>query len=77
MSQSYRVLGEFSKGISGSVSINFARSAGPNCDQQCPHLGHDCYAETLEQRPDRQELANKLRRHERRGAALVCGAALD
>jgi len=58
------VLGEFGKALSGSHSLNFARSGGKNCDPRCSHYGTDCYAERCEIRPDRAELAAKLARHE-------------
>ena len=58
------VLGEFSKALPGSHSLNFARSGGKNCDPRCSHFRTDCYAERCEIRPDRAELAAKLARHE-------------
>jgi hypothetical protein len=40
-------LGSFSKGIKGSVSLNYGRSATDNCDKGCSHFD-DCYAARLE-----------------------------
>ena len=57
------VLGTFSKGTPGSVSINFNESAGPDCDDGCKWKNHGCYAQTVEARPDRQNLSAKLARH--------------
>ena len=57
------VLGTFSKGTPGSVSINFNESAGPDCDDGCRWKDNGCYAQTVEARPDRQPLAAKLARH--------------
>jgi len=57
------VLGTFSKGTPGSVSINFNESAGPDCDDGCRWKNNGCYAQTVEARPDRQNLATKLARH--------------
>jgi hypothetical protein len=58
------VLGEFSKAVPGAVSINFARSAGPNCDLSCAMYNHGCYSETLEGSGRRPGLVAKLARHE-------------
>jgi len=73
------ILGTFSKGIENSVSINFGVSGGANCETSCQHHPVNdgaCYAVRAEIRPDRQELTNKLVRHEAMPAALVCGKAL-
>ena len=79
-----RVLGMFSKGTAGSVSVNFGRSGGANCDPCCvhhpqskaPHPTGACYAVRTEKRPDRGQLAEKLERHESLPPSLVIGAAL-
>lgn len=42
------VIGSFSKGVYGSVSINFSESGGKNCSNKCKMKGAGCYAETLE-----------------------------
>jgi hypothetical protein len=79
-----RVLGEFSKGCNGSVALNFDRSGGANCDRGCPYHpqstsaaagGARCYADRVERRPDRRELAAKLDRHAAAGADAVLAAA--
>jgi hypothetical protein len=84
MSTSRTVLGTFSKGTKGSVSVNFARSGGVHCDPSCVHhpqskASHPtgaCYAVRTEKRPDRGQLAEKLERHEALPPALIVGAAL-
>jgi hypothetical protein len=79
-----RILGEFSKGCAGSVALNFDRSGGANCDRGCPYHpqstsaaagGARCYADRVERRPDRRELAAKLDRHGAAGADAVLAAA--
>lgn len=78
------ILGTFSKGIDGSVSINFGVSGGRNCETSCRHhpdstaadATRGCYAARSEIRPDRKQLANKLAEIEAMPPALVCGAAL-
>lgn len=75
----WSVLGSFSKGINGSVSINFGLSGGIHCDSGCAHHPEQngtCYAAILERRHDRTQLKNKLARHESLPAWKVCGAAL-
>lgn len=78
------VLGGFSKGCNGSVALNFARSGGSNCERNCPYhpdstaaepASARCYAVRIEDRPDRQQLAAKLDRHESAGADAVLAAA--
>lgn len=80
------VLGAFSKGAPGSVALNFAPSGGANCATGCPYHprstsahaapgGARCYAARCEARPDRQQLAAKLERHEVAGADAVLEAA--
>jgi hypothetical protein len=84
MSTSRTVLGTFSKGTKGSVSVNFARSGGVHCDPSCVHHPQSkaprptlaCYAVRTERRPDRSQLADKLERHEALPPALIVGAAL-
>ena len=73
------VLGTFSKGIPGSVSLNFDLSGGKNCDTGCkyhPAQQGTCYAVRLEGRHDRRELAAKLKRHGKTDPAIICGRAL-
>lgn len=78
------VLGSFSKGADGSVSINFGTSGGSNCSKRCIHhpdskranATRKCYAAAVERRADRVQLHEKLKRHERMTAARLCGAAL-
>ena len=78
------ILGQFSKGIDGSVSVNFGISGGRHCDRGCKHHPQstdddatgDCYAVQLEQRYDRVELAGKLKRHEGMHPARICNMAL-
>ena len=71
------ILGPFSEGIDGSVSINFGVSGGVHCDPHCRHhpesVANDptnaCYAVRSELQPDRRGLAAKLERHEAMPAA--------
>ncbi len=85
MSSSEKVLGSFSKGTAGSVSINFSISGGVHCDTGCIHHPQStadgatgaCYAVRTENRPDRAQLLSKLARHEVTPPALVCGRALS
>lgn len=73
------VLGTFSKGIAGSVSLSFDRSGGSNCDTACkyhPKQQGTCYAVRLESRYDRVQLATKLRRHGKMDPADICGRAM-
>ena len=70
------ILGSFSKATKGSVSINFDVSGGKSCDAGCTLKNTLCYAEIVERRPDRVQLASKLERHGKLPAAQVCGAAL-
>ena len=78
------VLGSFSKACAGAAALNFARSGGPNCERGCPYHPEStasapasarCYAVRIEHRPDRQQLASKLDRHEAAGADAVILAA--
>lgn len=79
------VLGEFSKAVDGSVSINFGLSGGPNCDTACRYHPNTtssdplpaCYAVRAESRPDRRELKAKLVRHQEHGPAEVATRALQ
>src|SRR5262245_17098269 len=71
------VLGSFGKAVDGAVSLNFAPSAGHNCDPSCPLLNKLCYAKRTELRPDRSELATKLARHAAAGATAVTARALE
>jgi len=80
------VLGSFSKGMRGAVSINFGISGGANCATSCRHhpihySGAEsrdglCYAFNVEQRADRVQLADKLGRHEKLPASQIVGSAL-
>ncbi len=79
-----RILGTFSKGIEGSITINFSLSGGRNCDIACPHHPRSvaasatkaCYALRVEGRPDRSNLKRKLQRHARFSAVTICNRAL-
>jgi hypothetical protein len=80
------VLGSFSKGIKGAVSINFGISGGANCATSCRHhpTHYDgaesndgkCYAVIVENRADRVQLKDKLERHEKLPASQIVGRAL-
>lgn len=70
------ILGTFGKGVDGSLSINFSVSGADNCDDRCVHKGSTCYAERIEKRPDRAQLAAKLARHGSMPAWQVCGRAI-
>lgn len=78
------ILGSFSKGTNGSVSINFGMSGGSNCSKRCIHhpdskrtnATRKCYAAVVERRADRVQLREKLERHEGLPAYALCGAAL-
>lgn len=78
------VCGSFSKGIEGSLSINFGVSGGSRCDVGCPHHPEStadnptwsCYAERLERRHDRVQLFRKLKRHEAMPASQVIAQAI-
>ena len=70
------IIGQFGKGIDGSISVNFGVSGGLNCDDRCVHKGSTCYAERIEIRPDRVQLRDKLKRHQRKRASQVCGQAI-
>jgi hypothetical protein len=80
------VLGTFSKGTAGAVSINFGLSGGANCATSCRHHpihyrdaeSNDgkCYAVIVEDRADRVQLKNKLERHEKLPASQIVGRAL-
>jgi hypothetical protein len=77
-------LGTFSKAIEGSVTLNFGRSGGKNCDTDCIHhpdntaanATNQCYAVNTEVRFDRKTLRLKLNRHERTNPANLCRKAL-
>jgi len=85
-SVAWGVLGSFSKGIKSARTLNFGISGGANCDTSCRHhpihygagAPHDgaCYAWMVEKRADRQQLADKLDRHEKLPASIVTGKAL-
>lgn len=75
------IIGTFSKGIDGSISVNFGLSGGKYCDTDCAmhpknRQKSGCYAARAEIRPDRQQLADKLRRHENMPPVLVAARAL-
>lgn len=82
----WSVLGSFSKGIPSARTLNFGISGGANCETSCRHhpmhyrdgAPHDgaCYAWYVEKRADRQQLADKLGRHEALPASIVTGKAL-
>jgi hypothetical protein len=84
MKSKRKVLGSFSKAADGSVSVNHGVSGGPDCDSDCAHHPEStapnptraCYAARTEKRPDRRQLAEKLRRHQGLPPALLIGAAL-
>lgn len=69
------IIGSFGKGVDGAISINFSTSAGRNCDPGCDVI-KICYADRIENRPDRAPLLAKLQRHEQMDPAEVCGRAL-
>jgi hypothetical protein len=83
MNRSLPVLGQFSKAVEGGASLNFCRSGGKHCDRSCRHHPRStapdatrmCYAVRCEIRPDRQELANKLDRHEATSPAELADRA--
>jgi len=78
------VLGTFSKGVEGSVSINFGTSAGKHCDKGCAYhpankastQAGKCYAIRNETRFDRKQLMAKLKRHEATEPARIAAVAL-
>jgi hypothetical protein len=78
------IIGSFGKGIEGSISINFGVSGGSDCDTLCKHHPKSaakdatklCYAVRSETRPDRTQLAAKLKRHQEMPPALVLGKTL-
>jgi hypothetical protein len=80
------VLGTFSKGATGAVSINFGLSGGANCATSCRHHpihysgsgdnAGKCYAVVVESRADRVQLRDKLARHETLPASTIVGRAL-
>lgn len=82
----FAILGTFSKGVRGAASINFGVSGGKNCERRCrhhpehPHAQANpadaCYAAVVEGRADRQQLADKLARHEQLPASVIVGRAL-
>lgn len=79
-----KVWSTYSKGSEDALALNFGTSAGPNCWRGCAHHSkstaknptHACYAENGEQRPDRQPLHAKLKRHDAMPPAQLCAAAL-
>lgn len=80
------ILGTFSKGTDGSISINFSVSGGINCNRGCRHHPDSnvpehlrteaCYAVTIEKRHDRVQLKNKLERHQSMSPAQIMGMAI-
>ncbi len=78
------IIGSFGKALDGSISINFGTSGGTNCDPGCVHHPRStaenatraCYAKRAELRPDRSQLAAKLRRHAVTHPATVCNRAI-
>ena len=57
------VLGTFSKGVEGSISINWSESGGENCSDRCKMKGAGCYAETSEaMRPNIKQSGIKKRK---------------
>jgi len=84
----WSVLGSFSKGIKTARTLNFGISGGANCETSCRHhpihfrdafgapRDGACYAWIVEKRADRQQLADKLVRHESLPASVVTGKAL-
>jgi hypothetical protein len=76
------ILGTFSKGITGSLSVNFGLSGGTNCDTRCKHhpestaadATHACYAVRNEK--FYPSVLRKLTRHETMPPALLCGRAI-
>lgn len=84
------VLGSFSKGTEGSVTLNFATSGGINCDKWCLYhpasinplavtlsTSARCYAHRKETRKDRSQLYAKLKRHEEMPQHLVVSRAMS
>jgi hypothetical protein len=79
MIQQLPVLGTFSKGCAGAVSLNMGVSGGRHCDSGClHHPANDGtrYAVAVEQRADRSQLAAKLVRHEMSDASIIVGRAI-
>lgn len=85
----WKVFGTFSKGVKGSLALNFGVSGGANCATSCRHHpahfatggaregeGGECYAAIVEARADRVQLADKLERHESLPASTIVGRAL-
>ena len=82
----WAVFGSFSKGIKGALALNFGVSGGANCATSCRHHpahysgGADraglCYANVVENRHDRVQLAAKLSRHENLPASTIVGRAM-
>jgi hypothetical protein len=82
----WTVLGSFSKGIKSARTLNFGISGGANCATSCRHhpihysagapMDGACYAFIVEKRADRQQLADKLDRHEKLPASVVAGKAV-
>ncbi len=69
------ILGTFSKAKPGGVALNYGESSGPDCDTDCPYHAEStsaqavdtdvrCYAYEVERRYDRENLRNKLHRHQ-------------
>lgn len=48
MAKAKSCFGSFSKGVKGSLSLNFSKSGGRHCDPSCPLLGVVCYAQSVE-----------------------------
>lgn len=55
--------GKFSKGVEGSVSVNFSESGGDNCSNRCKMKGAGCYSEVMEaMRPNVKQAGIKRRK---------------
>lgn len=85
----WKVFGTFSKGVKGSIALNFGQSGGANCATSCRHhplhyaaaetaadRAGKCYAAVVESRHDRVQLADKLARHEVLPASTIVGRAM-
>jgi len=76
-------VGTFSKADRG-LSLNFGRSGTDHCDEQCPmhpaqtgYSRYTCYARRLENRRDRSNLLNKLKRNYMSDPADLCQEAIS
>ena len=66
-------LGEFSKGIPGSVTLNFSESGGDNCDPSCMALQLGvCYAVQVEQIKPSVQVSGERKRN--LGFSALCRA---